>query len=166
MPYSQDVLARFWAKVDVRGPDECWPWLAGRVPAGYGKFKLDGKDVPAHRVAYEAVEGEIPEARILRHGCNNPPCCNPRHLTPGAHAQNQFDAVECRRRPPSLSGKHPRSKISAEDAAAIRPSSLPGTVLARQFGVAKSTIHFVRYGPSLAVRERWRVRREAVLSGA
>jgi hypothetical protein len=166
MSYSQDVLARFWAKVDVRGPDECWPWQAGTDGNGYGKLKVDGRDVGTHRISCEIAQGEIPAGLSVLHSCDNPPCCNPAHLSSGTRRKNLVEAVERQRRPASLRGTHPRAKISDEDAAAIRASSLPGPVLARQFGVAKSTIHFVRNGPSLALRERRRVRREAVLAGA
>jgi len=31
-------VTRFWDKVDKRGPDECWPWLANIEPTGYGTY--------------------------------------------------------------------------------------------------------------------------------
>lgn len=34
---KNNCLERFWTKVDVRGPDECWPWLAA-ITDGYGRF--------------------------------------------------------------------------------------------------------------------------------
>ncbi len=37
---SESTLARFWAKVDVRGPDECWPWRGATDPKGYGNCIL------------------------------------------------------------------------------------------------------------------------------
>jgi hypothetical protein len=36
-------VENFWAKIDVRGEDECWPWIAGTDKLGYGRFKLGGK---------------------------------------------------------------------------------------------------------------------------
>ena len=54
---------RFWAKVDRRGPDECWIWTAYRDPDGYGQFGLNGRNVKAHRYAYEQLVGPIPDRR-------------------------------------------------------------------------------------------------------
>jgi hypothetical protein len=52
---------RFWAKVDRRGADECWPWLAYRSADGYGRFNADRrKPENAHRIAYRLVIGPIP----------------------------------------------------------------------------------------------------------
>gem|GEM_PF-6576504 len=33
-----DVSDRFWSKVDIRGPNDCWEWQAKRHPRGYGVF--------------------------------------------------------------------------------------------------------------------------------
>ena len=52
---APNTRARFWAKVDVCGPDECWPWMAGLSGNGYGRFKLDGKDEKAVQAQAEEV---------------------------------------------------------------------------------------------------------------
>lgn len=84
MPAS--LVERFWSKVDRRGPDECWPWTAASNEKGYGRFWLNGRTVPAHRVAYELEVGPIPA-----------------HLEPVTHAENlrranTFDLGSRRRR--------------------------------------------------------------------
>lgn len=86
---SDQQIARFWAKIDQRGPDDCWPWLAGRSK-GYGQFL----NYLAHRIAWFLTHGEIPAGAVIRHTCDNPPCCNPNHLVPGTHGQNFRDMVE------------------------------------------------------------------------
>ena len=92
---------RFWAKVQRGGSDECWPWLAAVFHNGYGLFKLRGKCVKAHRVAYSLANGE-PQNNVL-HRCDNPACCNPAHLFDGTHAQNMADMVaKGRARGPSV----------------------------------------------------------------
>jgi hypothetical protein len=80
---------RFWPKVDVRGEDECWTWLAGKDGHGYGKFYVDRsrRNFKAHRFAYLLVRGELPELE-LDHLCRNPSCVNPAHLEPVTHREN------------------------------------------------------------------------------
>lgn len=80
---------RFWSKVDRRGPDECWPWLAAKSATRYGVFDK----TRAHRVAYALTHGLIPEGRIVCHRCDNPPCCNPAHLWLGTPKDNTADMV-------------------------------------------------------------------------
>lgn len=92
---------RFWAKVGVRGPDECWPWTAGCTKQGYGGFHpTKGTTVLAHRYAYELEVGPIPAAMVGDHlchndtecaggyGCPHRKCCNPRHIGVKTIAQN------------------------------------------------------------------------------
>lgn len=81
----QAVADRFWAKVDVRGPDDCWLWTAYKSKYGYGSFKPanDVSPVMAHRWAYECVTRQpIPQGLTLDHLCRVRHCCNPRHLEP------------------------------------------------------------------------------------
>lgn len=88
---------RFWAKVGRRGDDECWPWMAGNTKEGYGRFRVDGKLESAHRVAYALMHGPIPDAKVRRwvimHTCDNPSCCNPKHLRLGDYSENTADML-------------------------------------------------------------------------
>lgn len=69
--------ARFWTKVSqVSG---CWAWRAANV-RGYGHFGFRGKVVLAHRFAYRALVGFIPEDFTIDHLCRNPSCVNPIHM--------------------------------------------------------------------------------------
>ena len=85
------VDERFWSKVDATG--NCWEWTAYKGPLGYGKFTVtvDGKWVKthhAHRFAYEALVGSVPDGLDLDHLCRNPGCVNPDHLEPVTHRLN------------------------------------------------------------------------------
>lgn len=71
---------RFWAMVDRSG--ECWLWTGSLDRAGYGFDSVNGRTVRAHRRAYLALVGEIPEGRQLDHLCRTPRCVNPAHLEP------------------------------------------------------------------------------------
>jgi hypothetical protein len=44
---SQKDVKRFWAKVEVKGPDDCWEWLAGKSKLGYGAFSIKSKWIGA-----------------------------------------------------------------------------------------------------------------------
>jgi hypothetical protein len=87
---------RFWEKVDIREPDECWPWRAGRHPYGYGQFSVDGRLTYAHRLAHQLRSGPILRRQVVRHLCGNPCCVNPAHLRAGSYAENNADGVRFR----------------------------------------------------------------------
>lgn len=87
------IFARFWSKVDIGRPQDCWFWRASCDRYGYGQFKGEAYANPkrAHRVAYEQLIGPIPAGAVLRHKCNKPACCNPVHMVPGTQADNHAD---------------------------------------------------------------------------
>lgn len=73
-------LARFNERWNVG--DGCWIW-ASTMGNGYGLFKWGGVSHyrPAHRFAYEAFIGPVPEGRQVVHTCENRDCVYPGHLT-------------------------------------------------------------------------------------
>jgi hypothetical protein len=90
--------ARFWSKVKIIDDDDsCWVFTGARRPVKgeeYGIFRIDGDDskgtIGAHRFAYVLANGgAIPDH--ARHTCDNPPCCRPKHLLDGTHADNMAD---------------------------------------------------------------------------
>lgn len=84
----------FWARVDRRGPDECWPWRGGKIKMGYGVLAFHGHHRMATHVAWSLANGHpFPDGLLCLHSCDNPPCCNPAHLRPGDHKDNAGDAV-------------------------------------------------------------------------
>lgn len=81
-----DDLARFQRKIRL-APSGCWLWTGARTtagrhgPGGYGRFWLAGREVLAHRAAYETYKGPIPAGWTVDHDpCNRPACVNPAHL--------------------------------------------------------------------------------------
>lgn len=107
---NESDIRRFWAKVDVRGPDECWPWTAARSRAGYGLLKwrqASGQGwrmIGAHRVSLMIATGQgQKDGQFVLHSCDNPCCCNPKHLRFGTPKDNSDDAwTRGRATPPPL----------------------------------------------------------------
>jgi len=90
-PTRGDDSARFWDKVDRRGPDECWEWQGYRDVYGYGSFSVWPSRVSASRFAFEDTFGVLAADEVARHRCDNPPCCNPAHLERGSIIENNRD---------------------------------------------------------------------------
>lgn len=140
------VVARFWSKVDVRRPGVCWPWRArARHAHGYGIFKVSTQVgvVRAHRFAYELVHGAVPADTVVRHRCDNPPCCNPRHLIPGTQVQNVDDMVRGDRQ------RNGTTRLSAEQVQTIRDRLASGERqqhLAEQYGICQSQVSQIKTG--------------------
>lgn len=146
------------------GPDACWPWQGPRFRAGYGRSGHHGY---AHRAAYENAHGPIPPGMVVRHRCDNPPCCNPAHLVLGTHAENMADMVargrQCKgarkaaimrkvaargnrhgfRRHPEACARGERSghaKLTETDVRAIRRATGTQSEIARRYGVSQTTV--------------------------
>jgi len=93
--------ARFWAKVQKAGDDECWNWQACRTGAKalgwYGRFALRKRRFYAHRVAWCLARGfpvdYLTDRLAVMHTCDNPTCCNPRHLELGTQLENIQDMI-------------------------------------------------------------------------
>lgn len=102
----------------------------------------------AHRIAYELLVGPIPESMFLLHSCDNRSCCNPAHMRPGTNAENMQDMVDRGRA--ASGGRNGRTKLSEEDVHYIlaNPDGLSGEALAKRFGIASSTVSYIRTGRS------------------
>lgn len=146
---SPSLRERFDAKVTRRGPAECWPWSAGRIPEGYGALwdRKRGNNRLAHRLAWEFAYGSIPPGMFVCHRCDNPPCCNPAHLFLGTQADNDADRTDKGRS--SRGTRHPDSKLTPDSVREIRLRVSDGerqADLAREFGVSKTTLSQMIHG--------------------
>lgn len=146
---------RFWSRVDQSDPTGCWPWtgVVG-VRAPYGVFyDDDGRNKRAHRIAYELTHGvELATDQVVRHSCDNPPCCNPAHLLSGSQAQNLQDMVERGRHKlaPVERGQERYNATLTDDlvreARARRVSGRSVGALAREAGVGEEALRAAARG--------------------
>lgn len=108
-------MLRFWSKVAVSESDVCWEWQAYKNNRGYGRFRFDGRDQSAHRVAYTLEVGPIPISAHILHRCDNPPCCNPDHLYAGDASRNMMDAYERGQKQPTRGELNGRAKLTLSE---------------------------------------------------
>lgn len=158
------TIARFRAKVDRRGPNDCWPWRGMCNRKGYGQLRGPGgrrsRYLPAHRIAFYLEHGRWPEPCGL-HRCDNPPCCNPAHIFEGTRADNIADMIAKGRARKSsgdrhwaraqphrvLRGeRHGRAKLSRAAVSWIRSCNTSSGELALAYGVTPAAIRHVRNG--------------------
>lgn len=80
--------------IDTKGndPEPCWPWTSYAGDRdGRGYMALDGKRRLAYHIVWEIFNGPIPKGQVVRHKCDNPLCCNPKHLELGTQGDNEKD---------------------------------------------------------------------------
>jgi len=130
----------------------CWVWSAGSNEKGYGVFWNGRRLVKAHRHSWEITNGSIPESLNVLHRCGNRWCVNPEHLYVGTQKDNAQDTKRMGRlKLPMLSGEQCSfAKLDYKSVEHIRsmkgsPKGT-GTLLAKQYGVSKSTIYAIWSG--------------------
>ena len=83
---------RFWNKVNVLTPEECWEWQGSLRGDSYGQLYAQGKHRSAHRFSFFLANYYYPP--VVRHKCDNRICVNPHHLEGGTQTDNMKDVVE------------------------------------------------------------------------
>lgn len=142
-PLTEKQITGFWAKVDKRGPEDCWLWKASLDHNGYGQFRVGAQTVKAHRIAIGSRI--IPELAVA-HTCDNRRCVNPAHLFPASHSENMRDMwTKGRGRcGPFFGEENGLAVLTVELVQTLRTAYSTGQYsyaqLATQHGVAKSTV--------------------------
>lgn len=144
MRSHEQIVSDFWSKIAITANDDlCWEWQAGKKKKGYGFVGIGGEiRVSAHRYAWIYPDYVIPEGMQVCHSCDNPSCCNPKHLFLGTNQDNVDDKVNKGRVPiGEKSGAH---KMTNEKVASARAKYATGNVSLRQlveeYGVTHNTM--------------------------
>lgn len=143
MIISPKDISRFWSKVEVRKPNQCWHFKGTLDGHGYGVISIMGRGgikIAAHRFVFILFTGIVPVGKDVCHECDNPICVNPFHLWEGTRKQNLQDMVQKNRS--NFGTKNWNSKLTEKDVKEMRAQydGKWGSIskLAKKFGVAQS----------------------------
>ena len=141
------TLADIHARCEEVG--ECWEWQRYINTFGVPQVGFRGMPRPARRVAWEMVNGTVPNGKVISHTCGNFRCVNPAHahpVTPRAVLKKNHDNSNATLRAARISAtKRAQMGISADVVAAIKADpNAHVTSQAQELGVSRATIYKVR----------------------
>lgn len=129
-----------------RQPNGCVVWTGHTDrQGGYGRCPHDGETL-AHRVAWAATHGKIPDGLQVLHSCDNPPCINVDHLFLGTNTDNYRDKLAKQRQHRPIGTRNPRALLTPEQVRRIRRDDRSDRVIANEYGVHTSTVCAIQKG--------------------
>jgi len=149
-------------RIELVAGIDCWIWMGCIHPGGHGRisFRSYGYNY-AHRAAYAACFGDIPDGMLIRHLCGNPACVRPGHLKPGTSLENSADMVAMGNAVTDLSPDQVRAIRREYD------EGLSLALIARKHGIAYGTVYpivcyksFAHIDPEAKGRHKMRVPRK------
>lgn len=94
----REILRSFLLKVNVSGDDDCWEFCGYCNP--YGQTYVLRGIVRSHVLMYalfyelpKEYGGKMGNFPSIMHSCDNPKCCNPKHLSMGNVSLNHRDSL-------------------------------------------------------------------------
>ncbi len=117
---------------------------------GYGRLKINGKVVRAHRYSYELHNGEIPDNMMICHSCDTPSCVRPSHLFIGTAKDNIQDMINKGRKNVLKGEEYRHSKLTEEQVIQIRlltaGEDISQEMIGNQFGVSRRMVNKIKNG--------------------
>lgn len=142
------AIVRFWQNVEAGDEDVCWPWLGTISAGGYGVFWACGYNSRANRISLFLSVGAPADASMLAlHSCDNPSCCNPKHLRWGTAKENTNDFIV--RKGGFAGERSPSATITNKDVDAIYQMRMNGFTIgeiSQQSGIPYTTVENVYTG--------------------
>jgi len=135
----------------------CWEFTGFLDKDGYGRIRVKGKDMGAHRAMWIHAFGNPSPGMFVCHTCDNRKCINPEHLFLGTNRDNLADMRAKGRsllgRPGNAIGeKNGQAVLNEQSVREIRAAAIAGAPrakLAERFGVTVVAIGLV------LSRKRW-----------
>lgn len=126
--YKIKTFEHFWKKISINfnpviwflWDDDCWEWVGYKDSCGYGSIRFENKQYKTHRFMYILTYGSIPDGLYVCHSCDNPKCCNPKHLWLGTQLDNVNDMYSKGRDVNHCGESNGRSKLTQRDVEKIR----------------------------------------------
>ncbi len=137
------IIERIYAKIICDIKTQCWNWTGYLINSGYGRIKINNKMQLVHRFIYQYFYGPLPEDKpCVLHHCDNPKCCNPKHLYAGTKQDNANDKVKRNRSP--MGEKCKCTKLTECQVIEIRESKDSQRVIAKRFNVSQMNISYIK----------------------
>lgn len=127
----------------------CLLWLLN-TRGGYGRFWWKGSLRSAHRMAYEATQGPIPEGLEACHKCDVRSCIEPSHLFAGTRQDNMNDMVRKGRGVAWRGEENGNRKLTADQVARIIADPRSQTAIAADYGIIQAHVSRIKRGVSWA----------------
>lgn len=128
----EEVRRRFTEKTKQL-ENGCLVWTAALDAAGYGRFWMLRRMLPASQAAYRLFVGDIPKGFVVRHSCTRKDCVNIAHLKLGTQAENMIDLA--------LAGNGPNQKADFASAREMRERGATLASIAKQFDCSVQAIY-------------------------
>lgn len=146
---SAPFNTRFADRIVTNPATGCHDWTGKKDRDGYGILRENGRDVRAHRAAWEAAHGRrVPRGLVVSHRCDRPSCVNSDHLEAKSQPANIADRQ--RRDRQAKGSRNGRSKMTEEQVAAAKrvlaDGRVPDARVARMLGVSKSVVRDIKAG--------------------
>lgn len=139
-------LAERIARFTSRAANGCLEWTGALNDAGYARIVVNGRNLRAHRVNWEASYGPIPQGLFVLHRCDNPKCVDPEHMFLGTIGDNTKDMMDKGRG--NVGERQWCSKLTLPEVKSIRYNypQLTHKELAEIFGVSFQQVSRIRRG--------------------
>jgi predicted XRE-type DNA-binding protein len=143
----EQLKKRFEAHTERIPGVDCHIWMASVTrKGGHGRTFGFGRQMLAHRLAYQLYRGPIPNGMLVCHRCDVPSCVNPDHLFIGTHKDNIADCIQKDRRRDQRGEKNNLAKLTKQTVLSIRKANGSQYEIARKFGVSRSNVGLIRQG--------------------